>query len=192
VVVGTWCSMVGACVRASHGRVGRNAWWSGRRHQPAASRWLTESLRTTDGDKPRPRVSLRSLPQSTAPSPLLRHVRVGASLSLLVRTSGAHAVGIAPERAAAFIWQASAAARMPRHDRDRALAVPGVADRSAMRSRRGRDPCRRRAVADDGGRRRRRRASASEARRYPAGVNSGATTICAREVVLSRISFTGW
>jgi len=31
-----------------------------------------------------------------------------------------------------------------------------------------------------------------EARRYPAGVNSGATTICDREVVLSRISFTGW
>jgi hypothetical protein len=35
-------------------------------------------------------------------------------------------------------------------------------------------------------------ASASEARRYPVGVNSGATTICAREVVLSLTSFTGW
>ena len=34
--------------------------------------------------------------------------------------------------------------------------------------------------------------SAGEARRYPAGVNSGATTICTRDVVLSRISFTGW
>jgi len=28
-------------------------------------------------------------------------------------------------------------------------------------------------------------------RRYPAGVNSGATTICPRDVVASRISFTG-
>jgi hypothetical protein len=34
--------------------------------------------------------------------------------------------------------------------------------------------------------------SAGEARRYPAGVSSGATTICTRDVVLSRISFTGW
>lgn len=34
--------------------------------------------------------------------------------------------------------------------------------------------------------------SAGEARRYPAGVNSVATTICPRDVVLSRISFTGW
>ena len=29
-------------------------------------------------------------------------------------------------------------------------------------------------------------------RRYPVGVNSGATTICPRDVVASRISFTGW
>ena len=29
-------------------------------------------------------------------------------------------------------------------------------------------------------------------RRHPAGVNSGATTICPRDVVLNRISFTGW
>jgi hypothetical protein len=34
--------------------------------------------------------------------------------------------------------------------------------------------------------------SAREARRYPAGVSAGATTICTRDVVLSRISFTGW
>jgi hypothetical protein len=27
---------------------------------------------------------------------------------------------------------------------------------------------------------------------YPAGVNSGATTICPRNVALNRISFTGW
>jgi hypothetical protein len=33
---------------------------------------------------------------------------------------------------------------------------------------------------------------AGEARRYPAGANSVATTICPRDVVLSRISFTGW
>jgi hypothetical protein len=36
------------------------------------------------------------------------------------------------------------------------------------------------------------RAAAGEARRYPAVVNSGATTICPRDVVLNRISFTGW
>ncbi len=34
--------------------------------------------------------------------------------------------------------------------------------------------------------------SAREARRYPARVNSVATTICPRDVVLSRISFNGW
>jgi hypothetical protein len=34
--------------------------------------------------------------------------------------------------------------------------------------------------------------SAGEARRYPAGVNSVATTICPRDVVLRRISFTDW
>jgi hypothetical protein len=33
---------------------------------------------------------------------------------------------------------------------------------------------------------------AGDASRYPAGLNSGATTICPRDVVLNRISFTGW
>jgi hypothetical protein len=36
------------------------------------------------------------------------------------------------------------------------------------------------------------RPRAGDARRYPAGADSAATTICPRVVVLSRISFTGW
>jgi hypothetical protein len=42
-------------------------------------------------------------------------------------------------------WDLVRPSRLVCHDLDRALAVDGVAGRSAMRSRRGRDPCRRQA-----------------------------------------------